>query len=372
MPEDRAVRRRYSSGHANVTQARRARDVTRGAKAEGRKAPAPSTMTFGDLFETWNEKLEQLVVDGAMSPTTARNYRELHRLYCSSLDGVRLQDLDVHELEKLYSRLRMSGGRGGRPLAPKSVRNVHGTISRVLNEAVRLGIIPSNPAVLVDGKLIGSEAKQARQRRMREEVWSPAELRAFLDATREQRLYALWHLAATTGMRRSELLGLRWESVDLDGATLRVESVRVVIDHEVIEKNITKSDASAAVVALDPQTVDVLRAHRARQREELMAASEWVDSGLVFVDEHGEGVHPDVALRTFKRLAKRAGLRPIRLHALRHSYAAALRDAGVDVQAISERLRHASARITSDLYLHGSEQIDRQTADLGAAAILGA
>jgi integrase len=179
-------------------------------------------------------------------------------------------------------------------------------------------------------------------------------------------------LAATTGMRRSELLGLHWRSVDLDNATLRVESVRVVIDHEVIEKSDAKSDASAAVVPLDPQTVEVLRAHRARQREEQMAAREWTETDLVFTDENGAGIHPDVARRTFQRLAKTAGLRPIRLHALRHSYAAALRDAGVDIQSISERLRHSSARITSDLYLHGSEEIDRRTADIGAAAILGA
>lgn len=133
-----------------------------------------------------------------------------------------------------------------------------------------------------------------------------------------------------------------------------------------------KSDASAAKIAVHAETVSFLRSHKKHQNEERLVAGElWTDSGLVFTNELGLPLHPETILRRFQRLAVQAGLRPCRLHSLRHAYASTLLDAGVPLEAISKRLRHAGIGVTNDLYLHLTDKLDREIADAGAPYILG-
>jgi hypothetical protein len=153
---------------------------------------------------------------------------------------------------------------------------------------------------------------------------------------------------------------------------VRIGQTLVLIGNVPTLKPRPKSDASAGDIAIDAETISILQAHRARQNEERLAAGElWTDSGLVFTDELGRPLHPETVLRRFQRLAVQAGLRPCRLHSLRHAYASALLDAGVPLEAISKRLRHAGISVTNDLYLHLTGKLDREIADAGAAYILG-
>jgi integrase len=115
-----------------------------------------------------------------------------------------------------------------------------------------------------------------------------------------------------------------------------------------------------------------LKAHRKQQLTERLAWGEaWTDTGLVFIDEGGSPIHPTRFLRAFQSAARAAGLRPIRVHDLRHSYASWLMASGVPMKVISERLRHAGIGITADLYTHMSEEVERAHAEAGAAFILG-
>jgi integrase len=162
-------------------------------------------------------------------------------------------------------------------------------------------------------------------------AWSAEELRAFLEATSEDRLAAMWLLFATTGMRRSELLGLPWWAVDLEATPGRLAVVQtvVVIDKQPVIVAEAKTATSRRQLALDPFTTAALKAHRVQQLQERLAwGPAWVDTGLVFTREDGQVLHPEHVTKRFARLGRDAGLPPITLHGVRHSYATAALVAG--------------------------------------------
>jgi integrase len=165
------------------------------------------------------------------------------------------------------------------------------------------------------------------------------------------RLEAVWRLAAMTGMRRGEVLGLRWADVDLGAARLSVRQARVAVAYAVIES--TPKSHNARVIDLDHETVELLRAHRRRQDEERAEwGGDYQEHGLVVAKEDGSPIHPHSFSQTFERLIKRAGIRPIRLHDLHHTHATLALKAGVPVKVVSERLGHESPAFTMKQYAH--------------------
>jgi integrase len=322
--------------------------------------------TLSDYLGAWLDRRTDI------EPTTRSNYEVTIRAYIAPKIGdLKLAHVTADVLDDLYARLLKSGGRNGRPLARKTVRNVHLVLHKALDAAVRKQKLALNPADAVSA-IPKPEKRQARERRMRQTIWSPAEMRTFLEAARSDRYAAAWVLLATTGLRRGELLGLPWSSVDLDAGTIRIEQSLVLVGRELTISSV-KSDGSAAELAIDAATVAALRQHRAQQLEEQMAERQVYDgsTGLVFLDEVGAMISPDAFLRRFKRKSREAGLREVRLHDVRHSYASALLSAGLPMKVISERLRHSGLSITADLYTHLAPEVDRAAAETGAAFILG-
>lgn len=154
-----------------------------------------------------------------------------------------------------------------------------------------------------------------------------------------------------TGMRRGEVLGLRWSDVDLDAARLSVRQALVAVGYDVIES--TPKSHNARVVDLDAETINKLREHRCRQQEERDEwGTDYQDSDLVVAKENGEPIHPHTFSQSFERTIRRAGLRTIRLHDLRHTHATLALKAGVPVKVISERLGHESPAFTLKQYAH--------------------
>lgn len=306
---------------------------------------------------------------GKLKASTVGQYRNLANAYVVPRIGrVLLRDLTPDQLQRLYGTLLTSGRcRGNRKtLSPTTVHAVHVAIHRMLRDAQRWGLVARNVA-----DIAGEDAPRPVKREMTERVWSPAELCAFLGSVSEHRLFGLWILFATTGMRRGEVCGLRWAEVNLDAGRLTISRSRVVVNHQVIDST-TKTAASTRVIGLDAATVRALRAHRAQQATERLAwGPEYQATELVFTWENGAPLHPDLVTKTFKRLARAAGLRPIVVHGLRHSYASAALEAGVDTKIVSGRLGHSSVAITSDLYQHVRREVDQQAADQVAALILG-
>ena len=297
--------------------------------------------------------------------TTLASYRlHVNAYIVPRLGALQLSSLRAPQLNAFYPDLLDDGrcSESGGGLTPKTVRNIHGTLHKALDDAVRWGRIARNPAALAD-------PPKGTSPEMR--IWTAVQLRAFLGHVHKDRLVAAWHLLATTGMRRGELLGLRWADVDLEEGFLSVRQTRVSVDYEV-EIATPKTERATRAVALDPGTVAVLREHRSRQLEERLAwGPAWTDTGLVFTREDGKEIHPQRFSQYFCRLAASSGLPPIRLHDVRHSYATALIKAGQPIKVVSQRIGHASPTITMAIYQHVLPSDDVEAAAAGARVILG-
>jgi len=277
------------------------------------------------------------------------------------LGEVKLQGLTPVQLNLFYAHLLESGRRRGGGLSPKTVRNIHVMLHRALKDAVRWGYLPRNVAVAADPP-VGRSAER--------HVWTPDQLGAFLEHVRADRLYALWLLVATTGMRRGELAGLRWVDINFANARVSPQRPRVVVDHAV-EVSEPKTAKGRRALALDPATVAVLREHQTRQAEEkAVIGAGYRHSGLVFTWPDGSPIHPDLMTRWFEQHSRAAGLPRIRLHDVRHSYASAALAAGVPAKVISERLGHATVGFTLDTYSHVLPGLDAAAAQAVAQLIL--
>jgi integrase len=203
-------------------------------------------------------------------------------------------------------------------------------------------------------------------------TWTAVELRAFLASVAEDRLRAAWVLIIATGMRRGELLGLRWSDLDLDDARAAVRRSLVSVRNE-LSFTEPKTKRGRRSIALDSRTVDELRAHRVRQAQERLALGLGSDGpeGLVFTDALGDPIKPDTFSQFFERRVRQLGLPKIRLHDLRHSHASMALAAGVNPKVVSERLGHASVAFTLDTYSHAIPALEEEAAERIAALVGG-
>ena len=331
-------------------------EVTRKLRAAQRAVddglPVPSEReTVASFFGAW--------LTGAKSTlrlstwTTYEQYVRLHLL--PTLGRVRVAHLRPQQLQLLYQE-RLALG-----LSAMTVRHLHAIIHRGLAQAVRWGVAGRNVADLVD---------PPRQGRQSLDVLTAAEVANLLAAARGDRLEALYVLAVTTGMRRGELLALRWREVDLDRGVLAVTGSLQRVGGQ-LSIGEPKTTSSRRQVVLSQAAVRALRAHRVLQAEHQLGALHWEDLDLVFTNEIGRPIEPGNLLRrSYWPLLERAGLRRVRFHDLRHTAATLLLSRGVHAKVASEMLGHSTIGITLDLYSHVSEAMQRDAAS-AMDAILG-
>jgi integrase len=349
-PDGKRIRR-WHSGYELKRDAEAAR-VEILASLQAGTYVAPSKVTLGEWLQLW--------LDGQLrlADTTKATYEGDAARITKALGPVRLRDLTTATIEAFYREL-------AERLSPKSVRNTHAVLHKALNDAQRNGLVARN---------VADHAELPRADRPEPEAWTADELRAFLAHIADHRLYAAWQTMVATGLRRSELLGLAWRNVDLDAGRLAVVDTLVMVRNKpTLRIGEAKTRGSRRVVALDRATVAVLRAHRARQAEDRLAAGElYRDQGLVFANEVGEVVSPDWFTRTTKRLATAAGVRPLTPHrAGRHTWATLALEQGVHPKVVADRLGHSNISTTLDMYSHVTEGMDRDAAETVANLIRG-
>ena len=315
-----------------------------------------STTTTEEFLSDWLASQEH-----RLRATTLYSYEKAIERVTRRLGKVPVQALTPLQIEKFYAELLRNGARLGKPLSAKTVRNSHVVLRKALADAERLGLVYRNAA---------ASARPPTAIRKEFATWSSDDLRDFFAGIRDKRIFPALLVLATTGMRRGEVLGLRWSDVDLDAGQLAIVQTLTTINGKPTF-GATKSSGSRRVVYIDPQTVSVLREHRKRQREErLIAGPAWTATpDLVFRDEAGVRLQPDLLTRRFSALVDASGLTPIRLHDLRHTYATLALKAGVHPKIVSERLGHATVGITLDLYSHVTPAIAREAAGVVADRI---
>jgi integrase len=345
--EDGKRRQRSKGGFATRREAQRFLNdqlsrLDRGAYA------TPSRLTVGEyLTSEWLPAIE-----GTVRPGTFQAYERIVRLRTGPIAGVRLQSLSGGQLSALYRELEQN-------FAPSTVRCTHTVMSRALRDAERWGRVPRNVARLADPpSASGTRATS----------WTASELRRFLDHVRDDRLFALWRTAVTTGARRGELLGLTWRAIDLEAARLSIER-QLNPGKGGACFGPPKSARSRRTIALDPETVDALRRHLATQRlERDFAGDAYEDQDLSFCHELGAPIHPATLSRAFACHRKAAGIPTGTLHTLRHTAATIMLTSGVPVHIAAARLGDRAETVLNT-YTHLLPQGDAMAAERVASAI---
>lgn len=299
----------------------------------------PSRLTVADYAQPW---LDGLANQGRKA-STLRGYRGIvHGKVVPALGDIVLQELSAKDLDALYAALLRSG------LSMTTVRQVHAVLGKMLHDAERKGLVPRNVSRLANAPSMAA----ARSRGPEIRVWSPTELSTFLTSIAGNRNEAMLRLLAMTGLRRSEVIGLRWSDVQFEHRRLTVNQAAVLVDGEEA-LDAPKTRRSRRVVDLDDETLLLLQRHRANQRERHLRLGVIASaSDRVFTNDVGEPLRPDSVGQAFGRLVDAAGLPKIRLHDLRHTHASQLLMAGVNAKVVSERLGHASVSFTLDVYGH--------------------
>ena len=301
-------------------------------------------------------------VESGVRATTLSGYRMLVEQHLvPQLGSVQLQSLNAAQINAHYAQLLSKGrvrGRGG--LSPNTVHHVHAVLHRALRDAVRWGYLQTNAAQAADPPRASAQHTELA-------VWSEEQLHAFLDSVAEQRLYPLWRFLAMTGCRRGEALGLTWRDLDIEGGRVAIRRALVPVDGRLCETE-PKTKRGRRLIALDSETVAVLRQQAARQLAAQQALGDaWIDSGRVFTAENGAQLHPERISALFRRLVAAAALPPIPLHGLRHTYASLALAKGVNAAIVSRRLGHATVAFTLDIYSHVLPQVDAEAAEIIAA-----
>ena len=279
-----------------------------------------------------------------------RNYLIPH------LGHIQLSKLSPAEIQNMEARMITKG------LSPRTVQHAHRVLSEALKHAGEWGLLWHNPCSVV-----------RPPRQIRKEIVIPdtATVQRLLDLSRETPYHAAFHFLAYTGARRGESCGLMWTDVDLEAERASIVRAAVRIKGQGVVMLPPKTDRGRRTLALDPDTVDVLRTHRG---EQLVTRVELGDDlydrrGFVFAGHTGQPLDPFVLTDTWRHLVIRAGVPPVRLHDLRHFHASILLRTNTHPKVVQERLGHSTIAVTLDTYSHSVPSLQEEAADNFAQAM---
>lgn len=302
----------------------------------------PSKVTLAEYLERWLREYAW----ANLAPRTAEGYELIVRRHLiPALGKITLTGLKPEQTQRYQSEKLSCGrtdGKGG--LSPRMVRHHYMALHAALGRAVRIGLLSRN---------VANAVSPPRYQRHQWQSLSEFGVSSVLEAARKTPYYVLFYQALFTGMRRSELLALRWRDVDL--LLGRVQATRTL--HQLRTGEIVirspKSDRSRRVVSLPPSATLLFQEEKEKQQRERVAVGlDLKDDDLVFSDLEGRPLHPDTVTHAWIKLVRRIGLNGIRLHDARHTHASLMLKQGVHPKIVQERLGHASIQLTLDTYSH--------------------
>jgi len=302
----------------------------------------PGKTTVAEFLERWLKDYARL----NLAPRTAEGYETIIRCHLApGLGSIPLTQLKPEHIQRYYSDMLTNGKCDHKgSLSPTTVRQHHMVLHRALHIATNWGLIPRNPADVID---------PPRSQRPEMHVMNEDNIQGFLEAARSTPYYALFYVALFTGMRRSELLALRWSDADLVLGQISVnKSLHRLRDGSFVSTQ-PKTAKGRRTIALPPSASLTLKQHRERQEQAQLVLGRLVqESDLVFSHPDGSPLLPDTVSQAWRRLTVRYGLNGIRLHDARHSHASLMLKQGVHPKIVQERLGHASIQMTLDTYSH--------------------
>ena len=317
----------------------------------------PKRMKLSEWLDIWLEDY-----CGAIKPGTLKCYTDDVRNHIApALGTIRLCELQPHDVQRFINNLQ----RGAKSLSPKTIKNIHGVLCKALSEACRVKYIPSNPASgCVLPKVIREELHP----------FESDEIRAFMQAMQGSPSEALFFFALKTGMRLSEILGLRWSRVDFQKNTIKVDAQLLVKrgKNTARELGTPKNGKPRSFIAANA-VMECLRSVKKQQNEwRLRAGQAWDNPlDLVFTNEIGQAIPHATVEHRFTRILQAVGIENHRFHDLRHTFTVESIRAGVDVKTLSSMLGHSSVSFTLDVYAHATTEMQVDAAEKLQALIVG-
>ena len=305
-------------------------------------------MTTGEWLDTWLEHYAKPV----MRATTYNNYETLIRLHIKPYIGeTKLNKLTTLQIQKLYNRL-LTEGRFDRPeakdkpkgLSSKTIRNIHTVIHSACEKAIMERLLAVNPT---------KGCRLPKKERTEMKVLPPEKLADFFREAGDTGVFELYYLDLSTGLRRGELLGLKWRDIDFEKRTLEVKR-QIQRVNGAIQETAPKTHNAYRKILLPSETIEILKSYKEQQS---------IESEYVFPSPIGGIMEPDCARKMLKRVLQRAGLGEMRFHDLRHTFATLALQNGVDVKTLSGILDHYSAGFTLDTYAHVTTQMQEDAAN---------
>lgn len=329
----------------NIQQARERETKLKFEQQQGILAK-PGKLTVGDFLDQW---LNDYVVPN-LSPTVIKNYRFIINNHMKPrLGKIVLTSLNRQKIDQYYSDILKTG------LKAQTVRHHHTLLHKALESAIGWNLLNRNPAHGI---------KPPRVQKVEMLTYEPHEVVKFLDQAKTTEYYAMFHLAFHEGLRRSELLGLRWKDVDLVFGTVSVNRAMHMMKGREIVYRQTKTTKSTRSIPFTPSSYGVIKDHYDKCKDILkQIGKNLTDDDLVFQHlDTGEPYRPDNLTKSWSRIAKIANLKHIRLHDARHTMATIMLKMGIHPKIVQERLGHSSIQITLDTYSHVTPTMQLQAA----------
>jgi len=325
--------------------------------AERRRAELINQITNGTYIPphktTVAEYLVRWLQDYAKPNLSPRGYERysgiIKKDISPDLGHITLTQLKPEHIQKHYNHLRERG------LSSGTIRYHHAVLHKALQTGIKWGLLYRNPTD-------GVEISRKNNTEMR--IWNELEVNHFLNVSKSSPYYALFHTALYTGMRRSELLAIKWADVDFIFNQISVhQSLHHLKDGSYVLSQ-TKSVKGKRTIALSPSSVAVLQKHRVQQETISEAIGrKLTDNDFVFSSPEGKPLRPNTITRAWAMMAKKAGVQPIRLHDARHTHASLMLKQGVHPKVVQERLGHSSIQMTIDIYSHVSPGLQQAAVD---------
>ena len=334
-----------------LSAARKAQDDFLVRRARSKRV-APLDMTLAQWLEEW---MKVIVIPNRAETTVYGYWNIIRNHMIPALGAIPLQRLAPKEIQRYYAELMQEKG-----LCANTVRRHHDLLSAALHAALRQELIPRCPTELVEPpRVIQKEAK----------FYDSENLKLLYQSLEGHWLEPSVHLAGSLGLRREEICGLRWSSVDFQQRRIRICQARTAAGAKIIDKE-TKNRSSTRVLYMGDEIYQLLLDEAQRQNSRKLALGEkWPDSGFVAVDRKGAPLSPNYLSMSFTRSIRRKGLPPLTFHGLRHTFATVASAQGAPLFDIGKALGHSTPATTGKIYTHLVDQLHTDTLAKVAAAL---
>jgi integrase len=310
----------------------------------------PKDVTLSEYLDYWIDNYAKL----NLAARTLEHYNYIITQHLKpTLGNIKISKLQPFQLQEYYAQKLESGKLEGGGLSTQSVKHHHRLISKVLKDAVKWQFIIRN---------IAEAVSPPKTKKVEIKTWDNEQVKAFLEAAKNSPYHPIFLTTIYTGMRRGEVLGLRWQDIDFENYILYVRQTLQEVKKVGLIFKEPKSGKSRSITITQSLIQEFKKVYKQHLENKLLFGSEYNDLDLIFAQKNGKPIQPTEMHRNYRRIIQSSGLPYIRFHDLRHTHATLMLQQGIHPKVVSERLGHSTIGITMDTYTHVLPNMQKEAA----------